>query len=449
MRMLVCSQTPLIRFLRPVEGVVESVDFSELVEGADYIYSPGGVTRMVYPLLSHMLESNFLEEAHWISLNPAAPDKIRLDRLWLHFVKLGSEALKGYGAVKESMWKIFHGMQNESTLSLLELAWSEDYIYYNMYNRVCSETAMTLDKEIDFDVFYIHDFQQLPMGEMMKTMKPKIFRWHIPFDKRVIPPEWPEFLVRFLNSYDAIVVSSKNYMKTLLNIGYGGKAYYVYPYIDAGQYGAPTRGDLQRFADKHGLSMDDKIVSIVARMDPMKGHDRAIKALAKVVKKHDAKLLIVGNGSFSSSRQGLGLSKGEMWRDYITGLVKSFGLERHVVFTGHVTQKELEAAYTLSQFTVLPSVTEGFGLVVVESWLYGKPAIVSSTAGIAELVEDGYNGYVFEPDDVDGLADRMLQLLENDSLAREMGDRGRETAKLCTLERGIEAERKIIEEVVG
>jgi len=447
--MLVCSQTPLVRFLGDGLDGQEIVDVSKLLEGVDFIFSPGGVTRMVYPLIMRLVRDKVLNEGHWLSLNPYGPRQATLGPVRLYFVKLEAEALKSYGTAKEEMWKLLHGVHGEQPFSLLELAWTDEYAYYNQYNRICSETALALDRELDFDLFYIHDFQQLPMGEMMGTLKPKLFRWHIPFNERAIPPEWSGFLGRFLNAYDAVVVSSKSYMETLLRRGYEGRAFYVYPYIDASQYGTPTKSDLQQFADKHGLDKDDRVISIVARLDPLKGHDRALKALANVVKTHEVKLLIVGNGSFSSSGRGLGLSKGEAWRNYLQTLVKNLGLEKYVIFTGHVSQKELECVYTLSDFTVLPSVAEGFGLVVVESWLYGKPVIVSKAAGIAELIIDSVNGYLVEPDDVPSLADKMKTLLENPSLTEEMGRNGRETAKLCTLEKGLEEEKRIIEEVVG
>lgn len=403
---------------------------------------------MVYPLLQHMLGVGVVDDAHWVSLNPVGPSEVVFNRLKLHFVRLGGEALKRYGTTKERMWRLLHGVQEEPPLSLIELAWSDDYAYYNQYSRVCSEKIMMLDKELDVDIFYIHDFQQLPTGSMIETMKPKLFRWHIPFDERVIPPEWSEFLGRYLNAYDAVVVSCKSYMETLMKRGYRGKAYHVYPYIDASEYGTPSDSEVEKFRDRFGISGDERIVSIVARLDPLKGHDRAIRAFAEVVKRfRDVKLLIVGNGSFSSSSQGLGLSKGGMWRERLASLIDELGLSRYVVFTGHVSQRELECAYLLSDFTILPSIAEGFGLVVVESWLYRKPVIVSRAAGIAEIIENGYNGLLVNPDDVDDLTRCMLMLLENEEMCRELGERGHETAKLCSMERGLKEEVAIVEEI--
>ncbi|MEM4416884.1 MAG: glycosyltransferase family 4 protein [Nitrososphaerota archaeon] len=449
MKLLVCSQTPLLRFTQSFQGFNEVVDASKMVEGVDFVFSPGGVTRMVYPLLMHMIDRNIVEEAHWVSLNPSGPDKAIFKGLRLHYVRLVGEALKGYGVSKERLWRLLHGLQDEYPLSLLDIAWADDYAYYTQYNRVCSGKIMELDREVDFDLFYIHDFQQLPTGSMLSTMKPKVFRWHIPFDETLIPAEWTDFLSRYLNAYDIVIVSCKRYMETLLKRGYQGRVYHIYPYINEKEYGVPSRAELDAFRDKFGLS-DERIISMVARLDPMKGHDRAIRAFARIANRvGDVKLLIVGNGSFSSSRQGLGLSKGEIWRDRLTSMVERLGLRGRVIFTGHVSQRELEAAYTLSDFTILPSIMEGFGLVVVESWLYRKPVIVSRTAGISELIEDGVNGFLVSPDDVEELAGRMMTLLADENLRRGMGETGYETSKLCSMERGFKEEIGILEELVG
>jgi len=369
MKICACSQTPLIRLKRVNEGKVQPpIDISTLELNTDYMLSPGGVTRMLYPLLRHMLVTGKIDDAHWVSLNPVGPRELIVDKIKLHYVKLREEAMRSYGIVKERMWKMFHGAETELGVSLPELAWVDDYAYYTQYNRVCSEEMMRLDAQLDFDLFYVNDFQQIPTGHMLGTLKPKVFRWHIPFDEKAIPPDWAPFLGQYLSAYDAVVVSCRRYLETLKRRGYTGRAYHVYPYVNDREYRRPSSGQVEEFCSKFYISEDDKVIAIVARLDPMKGHDRAIKALAKVVRRiPNIKLLIVGNGSFTSSRQGLGISKGEIWRQQLEKLVSSLGLEGHVVFTGHITQRELEAVYTRCDFTLLPSLAEGFGLVVVKN----------------------------------------------------------------------------------
>ncbi|MEM1936573.1 MAG: glycosyltransferase family 4 protein [Candidatus Caldarchaeum sp.] len=445
MRLAVCTQTPLVRLLgdAPVsEGIV---DVSWMKENVEYVFSPGGVTRMVYPLLVRMFRNGVLEDACWVSLNPKGPERIRFGRIEVWNVRVEESHLKSYGVVKELLWRIFHGVQKDEPRSLVDVAWYEDYAYYNLYNRVCSETLMKLDNQHDFDLFYIHDFQQLPTGSMLETLKPKVFRWHIPFDERVISPKWAPFLKKYFDAYDAVIVSCKTYLKSLKRIGYGGKVFHVYPYIDFEEYVVPSRQKVSDFCDRFSIKEDDLVVALVARLDPLKGHDVAVKALARVVRRiPNVKLVIVGNGSFSSSRQGLGLSKADQWRQQLDELVKKLGVSENVVFTGHVSQEELGCVYERCDLTILPSRAEGFGLVVAESWLYRKPSIVSVHAGIAELVEHGSTGLLVNPDNPEQVEEAMVKLLNDEKTRLEMGAKAGEAVALCSIERGLREEMEVL-----
>jgi len=403
---------------------------------------------MVFPLLKRMLNEGIVEDAHWVSLNPTGPEKAAVDGITLHHVSLESEKMKGYGYTKEAIWKAIHGIPQKLE-SASQVLWQDEFSDYTYYNRLSAERIIQLDKETDFDVFYIHDFQQLPVGHMLHTLKPKVFRWHIPFDESMIPPEWRQFLSAYFSSYDAIIVSCKKYLEALKSLGYAGKAHYVYPYIDPSSYVKPTESELAEYCRSFGVRDDDRVVLVVARLDPMKGQDRVIKAMACVVKDvSKVKLILVGDGSFSSSKQGVGLSKADIWLSDLRILVKRLGIEDHVVFAGHLSQSQLNAAYERADITVLPSVREGFGLVVIESWLYRKPTIVTSRAGIAELIEEGGNGLLFDPDDPLILAEKTSELLADPERARALGENGFITSKRCLIDRGVEEESKVILELM-
>jgi glycosyltransferase involved in cell wall biosynthesis len=162
------------------------------------------------------------------------------------------------------------------------------------------------------------------------------------------------------------------------------------------------------------------------------------------------RLVFVGNGSFSSSKGGLGLSKSDRWRARLDEEVRRAGISDRVVFTGHVTQAELDALYERSDFSILPSVNEGFGLVVVESWIHRRPALVTDRAGVAELITDGENGLLFDPDSVTGLARQIRRITADDgTLRRRLVDGGRRTARTCSLETAARQERELFESLVG
>ncbi|MEM4969743.1 MAG: glycosyltransferase family 4 protein [Sulfolobales archaeon] len=451
--MITITQTPLVRFKIGIEEIVKrlgsvqgQVDLSLLREGEDYILSPGGVTRMVYPFLRRLVDMG--GSPWWVSLNPNAPQTVVANGIKIYHVSVPTERIKGYGKAKEVIWGTLH-MIHESVSQAQDLMWMDEYIDYIYYNRRVAQAVDMLDREEDFDIIYIHDFQHIPLGTMLTTIKPRIFRWHIPLEKSLIPDTWIPSLDLYLNKYNTIIVSSKRYSKNLVEMGYRGRVVEMYPYIDPTQYKIPSRDEVEKFASRYGIAPDDKLILVVARMDPMKGQDRAIKAL-KLVKKEipEAKLMLVGNGSFSSSKNGIGLSKGERWAGYLSSLANELGLANDVIMTGYLGQRDLEAAYSRADVVLLPSIIEGFGLVVVEGWLYRKPAIVSSNAGVADLVRDGENGFIVDPNSFEDIAEKIKIVLKDERLAEELGRRGYETSKRCYIDTVFKEEMEVIERTI-
>jgi glycosyltransferase involved in cell wall biosynthesis len=444
------TQTPLLQFAPPDDGLIPPVGskevqhISHLVEGVDYRYSPGGVTRMVHPLLRRLHTAGVIGATEWVSLNPFAPRTIRINDVTLHNVAIAPDRLAAYGNVKETIWGTVHGLRETGGSD--NLFWSDDFSEYAYYNRLTAETIRSLDAEHDFDLFYIHDFQQLPIGEMLGTLKPKLFRWHIPFDTESIPERWHAAMRGYLNRYDTVVVSTDRYLKQLEEFGYTGRGVRIYPYIDESEYSTPTPAEARSVVERYGVKETDRIVLVVGRMDPMKGQDHAIRALALLAKRFPRlKLLLVGNGSFSGSKSGLGLSKSGTWRTRLEGLAKELGVDGRVLFTGHVTQRELDACYERCELTVLPSLREGFGLVVVESWIHRRPVIVSKRAGIAEIVRNKSNGLLVDPEDPTALAGQIEAVLSDRSaLARKLVRGGLVAAKKCTIEAAARAESELL-----
>jgi glycosyltransferase involved in cell wall biosynthesis len=449
------SQTPLLQFLTPTgsDGVPhrppEVARLADLEEGVDYRFSPGGVTRMVYPLLRRLGRDGVLGETHWVALNPMAPTTVFTEGLTLHNVAIAPDRLASYGNVKETIWGTVHGLRHPENSD--DLFWSDDFSEYAYYNRLTAEMIRTLDGEHDFDLFYVHDFQQLAIGEMLGTLKPKLFRWHIPFDASAIPDGWRPSMAGYLNSYDTVVVSTDRYLAQLKEFGYTGHAVKLYPYVDQREFSTPPPDEVQATTARFGVEPEDTVVLVVARMDPMKGQDRVLRAVARLARRHPTlKLLLVGNGSFSSAKGGLGLSKSDRWRHELEALTEELGLTGRVRFTGHVTQRELDACYERCAFSVLPSLQEGFGLVVVESWIHGRPTVVSRRAGIAELVRHRKNALLADPDDIPALARQMEALLADpDGLGARLTRAAHDSAELCTIEAAARAESLLIEKVVN
>ncbi len=109
----------------------------------------------------------------------------------------------------------------------------------------------------------------------------------------------------------------------------------------------------------------------------------------------------------------------------VPGLVKRWGLQGRVKFTGHVSTEELVRLYNSAQILVSPSVYEGFGLPAAEAQACGT-AVVSTTAGaLPEVVADGETGWLAPPGNAQALADGIRRLMSDADLRAKMGAAGR------------------------
>jgi glycosyltransferase involved in cell wall biosynthesis len=196
---------------------------------------------------------------------------------------------------------------------------------------------------------------------------------------------------------------------------------------------------MQSTLNKFGIGEDEKVVLLVGRMDPIKSQDIAIKA----IKKLDAKLVLAGNGSFTSKT--LGHDKASVWVKKLRDLTQETGVKDKVIFTGYVTEKELASLYMRSDVVILTSRTEGFGLTVCEAWNYQKPVVVSKGAGVSELVIEGVNGYTFPSDSYDELAEAIRRTFKEGD---KLGSMGRETLRQCSLEYAVDKIKEAMEEAM-
>ncbi len=147
---------------------------------------------------------------------------------------------------------------------------------------------------------------------------------------------------------------------------------------------------------KAELGLSGHVIVNVGELLPNKNQKTAILAMKRVLPQcPDACLLIAGNGPE---------------RENLEKMAAELGLEAHVIFLGYTTQ--LEKYLQVCDLEVACSYREGLPLNVVEAMLCGKPVVASRNRGHRELIRDGINGYLADPDDVDAFADKMLQALQ-------------------------------------
>jgi glycosyltransferase involved in cell wall biosynthesis len=180
-----------------------------------------------------------------------------------------------------------------------------------------------------------------------------------------------------------------------------------------------------------------KTILFVGRISPEKGIHVLIEAFKKIAKDFkEARLLIVGpeaptpeeflvDISADPTVQGLRcFYRGESYARILRKQVPNWLVER-VNFLGAVGHTELPALYQEAAMLVNPSLSESFGMSVIEAMACGCPVVVAQTGGMKSIVNDGVNGIVAPADDARALAASISRIFKDPDLARGFANRGR------------------------
>jgi len=116
---------------------------------------------------------------------------------------------------------------------------------------------------------------------------------------------------------------------------------------------------------------------------------------------------------------------GNSYEHWLKTLVQNLELEQHVMFAGWIPRDRIASYFRSCDVSVIPSVMEAAGNVILEAMACGKPVIGSRVGGIPEYLDDGVTGFLVEPRNPAALADRILTLIGDKDLARRMGMAGR------------------------
>ena len=151
------------------------------------------------------------------------------------------------------------------------------------------------------------------------------------------------------------------------------------------------------------------------------------------------KFLIVG-GVFDGKYQHL---------ENLKHRVSQAGLNQHVIVTGYRT--DIPAIFSATDILVLPSMQpEPFGLVLLEAMAAGKPVIATNLGGPREIVHNGETGFLVNYTGATEMADRVLQLLQDEALRHRMGEAGRARVKSeFSQQRYVEAYQRVYEEILA
>ncbi|HET7481644.1 MAG TPA: glycosyltransferase family 4 protein [Actinomycetota bacterium] len=188
-----------------------------------------------------------------------------------------------------------------------------------------------------------------------------------------------------------------DYTQNLVNeIGYGGPVIRYTAFSDFSTFMRPVVDP-----------PDSPRVAFVGVLEPYKGIDVLIEAWAEVVRRiPGARLTVVGDGPM---------------RPRLEKRIGELGISESVDLRGRIPRAEIADVFDSAAAAVLPSRSEGLGLVVLEAMARARPVVASNVGGIPEMVEHERTGLLVPPHDEKGLAAALIRTLEDPTRAREMG----------------------------
>jgi glycosyltransferase involved in cell wall biosynthesis len=176
----------------------------------------------------------------------------------------------------------------------------------------------------------------------------------------------------------------------------------IYNGIDLGTYHRNGKASSLRL--ELGIGPEDRVITAVGSLYPVKGQRFLIRAMPAILHRvPTATCLLVGHGHLRT----------ELERE-----VQDMGLGRSVHFLGY--RQDVPALLGMSDLFVLPSLSEGLPLSLLEAMAAGCPVVATSVGGNTEVVRDGVTGYLLPPERPDLIADRIIRLLVEREAASAM-----------------------------
>lgn len=173
----------------------------------------------------------------------------------------------------------------------------------------------------------------------------------------------------------------------------------------------PTRTGTP-FRQQFNIPLNAPLVGMMGRLRPWKGQTRFIDMAAQVVAHNsETHFVIIGGATFAVDDE---------YEQHLHQKTAELGLTNHIHFTGHLDN--MPAALAALDIFVHPGDPEPFGLVNVEAMAMAKPIVALNHGALPEIIDNGNEGFLVSED---GMVERIVHLLNDVILQKEMGSRGR------------------------
>src|SRR2546428_2302142 len=264
---------------------------------------------------------------------------------------------------------------------------------------------------LDHYFVIVHDPQPLQLIEHYEKKCPWIWRCHIDLSRP--NAELWKYLRRWIDHYDAVIVSCPEYkqeMKPPQRV--------FMPAIN------PFNIKNRELSDKeiderlahYKIPTDLPFVVQISRFDPWKDPEGVVKAFKLARKEVEATLVLLGNFATDDAEGS-----------QIFESLRACQEERILILTKGDDSALVNALQTRAAVVLQKSLREGFGLTVAEAMWKRTPVIGGNVGGIRYQIEDGVNGFLVSS--VEEAAERVVELLKDKKLRKEIGSRCRETVR--------------------
>lgn len=277
-----------------------------------------------------------------------------------------------------------------------------------LYEEVVFENSIR--NHLDHDLIIVHDPQPLPLIEHYRKRCPWVWRCHI--DLSQPNRDLWGYLRRFVEQYDAVIVSSRDYLQEI-----GPPQVVFMPAIDPFSIinRDLTEAETTERLHHYGIPTDLPLVVQVSRFDRWKDPKGVIDAFKLARKEVDCTLVLVGNVA-SDDPEG---------EEVYDSLLEN--REERIIIHSIQDSYLVNALQRRAAVVLQKSLREGFGLTVSEAMWKGTPVIGGDVGGIRFQIDDGINGFLVSS--VEEAAQRMVQLVQDSGLRRVMGQRAREKVR--------------------
>lgn len=218
---------------------------------------------------------------------------------------------------------------------------------------------------------------------------------------------------RYVFKHSDRIITVSQPMKVILDtLGYGEKTKVRSMGIDTTQFSPEKKNP--NIKKQYGIS--GPMLLFVGAVIVPKGIETLLRAMPEILKQTpDATLMVVGEGNLTSAMKQL---------------AGDLGITPAVIFTGALPHSALPELFATADVFVLPSHSEGFGLVVAEAMSSGTIVVASALPALCGLIESGTTGFLVPAQDINALADQVVYVLQKRETLHTMGSNARKQVSM-------------------